>query len=245
MVLKGVLVVVDAAVVGAQLQGARVGQPDGRAFDRRASGRVGRLRQGDALADERHGSEHLVREAAGRNAAVRDEASHARLESDKDRGQEGVRGGAGVFPGGDVAFGTQGCCVRGGQIGTLLGDVHPVSEERGRRKGGRGRGELGEDAADFAFAVHEDVVGPLEGDVVVKRGQAQAQRVAHAECAGVDEPPQGGGRQRGGNGDDRCGKERLAGGGNPGAPESAAPSALVVGDDRRQVRRGGGGIGEE
>ena len=61
--------------------------------------------------------------------------------------------------------------MRGGQVIGALGDVDAVAEDDRRCKGGRGRGELSEDAADLARAVNEDIVGPLESDGTAERLQ--------------------------------------------------------------------------
>ena len=96
--------------------------------------------------------------------------------------------GGGIGSGLGVALGVQGGGLRGSEMIRVLGDVDAVAENRARRKRGRGRGELGEDASDFTCSVDEHVVGPLQGNGVAEGRQTGGECVAHGECTRVHEP---------------------------------------------------------
>ena len=180
--------VVSAPIVRGYEEGPGRAQPQGNAFHRGVAVRIRWLRQCNPRPQEWQCVRGLVGQPAVARVSMGDEASDARVESGEDLGEQGVGDGGGIGSGLGVALGVQGGGLRGSQVIAVLGDVDAVAEDGARGKRGRGRGELGEDTADFARSVDEHVVGPLERNGVAEGRQAQGQRVAHGERARVHEP---------------------------------------------------------
>ena len=79
-----------------------------------------------------------------------DEGADALIEASEDHCEDLVGDGCGVSSCLYISFGQQGRGLRSGKSPRRLGDVDAVAEDDRSRERGRGRGELGEDAADFA-----------------------------------------------------------------------------------------------
>ena len=79
-----------------------------------------------------------------------DEGADTLIEAGEDRCEDLVGDGCGVSSRLLISFGQQGRGLRSGKSPRRLGDVDAVAEDDRSREGGRGWGELGEDAADFA-----------------------------------------------------------------------------------------------
>ena len=83
--------------------------------------------------------------------AVGDEGADSLLKSGQHVGEDGPRDGGGCLGCLIVALGVQGGRLLGGKVVGALGNVDAVAEDDCGREWGRGRGELSENAADFAF----------------------------------------------------------------------------------------------
>ena len=143
--------VVSATVIRAHEKRSGWSQRVSDSLERHVAAGICRLREGDALPEEGKGACGFLGQSGVVCVSVGNQRTDSLLESGQHVGEDGPRDGGGCLGCLVVALGVQGGRLLSGKVVGALGNVDAVAEDDCGRKWGRGRGELGENATDFAL----------------------------------------------------------------------------------------------